>query len=98
MKGFEDTFSFLFDYVELIFSKGWHWLIILGVILLLMATIFNGCSPNDIKPLQKNDFNESNMSNSTNFTSQTSNLTSQNGNNSNISTGRNNTEIKNNNS
>ena len=85
MKGFEDTFNFLFDYVELVFSKGWHWFILLGVILILMSAIFNGCTPMDMKPLHRNE--TINISNNESF-----NLTD--GNNYNISTRQNNESIK----
>jgi len=88
MKGFEDTFSFLFDYAETIFSKGWHWFILLGAVLLLMTALFNGCTPDDIQPLNRNITKNNTLINLTN-------QTINNGNDFNISVGQRNRTAQN---
>jgi len=62
MKGFFDTFSFLLDYSEIIFSKGYHWIILFLSVLFLIIVLGNGCNNDDLQPLRINKTFSNNQS------------------------------------
>ena len=71
MKAIDDWMGFLLDYATQIFSKGWHWLILFIVTMLLVSVLLKGCDNTNIKPLNWKEnisINETNVTNAFNVT------------------------------